>query len=60
MVGGMVAHNMSFFGHAFDQLRIALDVAAHQKKGGGNLVGLQNVQDLSGTTIFVTGVKGQI
>ena len=56
----VIAHNVPLFRHPFDQLRVALDVVAHQEEGGGSLVLLQNVQNLCGAAVFIPGVEGQV
>ena len=55
----MVADGVPLLGHPFDQLRIPLQVAAHQEKGGRDLVGLEHVENLGGAAVFVAGVEGQ-
>ena len=51
---------MPFLNHAPYQVRIFLQIVPHQKKCCRYLLILQNVQNLFGTAVFITGIEGQI
>ena len=60
MVQGVVAHGVPLLHHAPHQIRVLIQVVAHQEERGRHLVFFQNIQDFGGAAVFVARVKGQI
>ena len=57
---GVVAHNVSFFGHAADNVRRGFDHMPHHKERRRGAVLFQRIQNGLRVAVFVAAVKGEI
>ena len=60
VVHGVVGDDVAFLHHPPHQVRVLLDVVAHQEKCGVYFLLFQDVQNFLRTAVFVACVKGQV
>lgn len=57
---GMIADNVPFLHHPFDQIRACLNVIAHHEESGFYVVLFQGIQNRGRIAVFIARVEGQI
>ena len=60
MMVGVVAYDVPLAQHPADKIRILLNVIAHDKERGFDIVLRQCLQNRLGTAVFIACVEGQI
>ena len=60
MTVGVVAHGVTFFEHAVDELKAVSYYTGQYKESCGSLVLFERVKDLFDVFVAVSGVEGQI
>ena len=56
----MIANNMPLFNHSAHKFGLCFEIVANKEKCGGNLLFFKNVKYLSGISVFISCVKGQV
>ena len=56
----MIADDMSFFDHSAHKFGLSFEIVSDKEKSGGNLFFFQDVENLSGASVFISRVKSQI
>ena len=57
---GVVADQMAFGDHAFDQIGRAFDIVADHKEAGGRLMLFQRIQNGCRVAAFIPGIEGEV